>query len=79
MINDLIKRLRKAADALDSLLEFNPNENKEVMNSIVEGFNDRVKKKKKHWTQLPKNKAKLAKVIKKLQKARLEKSLKGKK
>lgn len=73
MINDLIKRLRKAADVLEALLDFDPATNtvavKEIHKSIAQ-----VKKGKsyngKHWTQLPKNRAKMKQAIKKMQKAK---------
>jgi ElaB/YqjD/DUF883 family membrane-anchored ribosome-binding protein len=67
MINELIKKLRKAADALDSLLDGEPKHNKAVEKAIRKSIAKRVKP---HWTQLPKNKAKMKKAIRKMRAAK---------
>jgi hypothetical protein len=81
VINDLIKRLRKAADALDSLLEVDINSNIEaarlIGNKMDRKFNQKDRKnfiakytlkgekKKKHWTQTRKGKKLLSRKMKK--------------
>jgi hypothetical protein len=101
VINELIKKLRKAADVLDDLLESVPENNKEIANIIGKRVTPKtlymtkgqtpnrkqflkiwtdqstpkskyghpIKSKKKHWTQLPKNRAKVLAKIKLMQKA----------
>lgn len=64
MINELIKRLRKAADVLDELLESNPSHNGKAKQSILKAMAKPEKRKYKkskalHWTQRPENKKKL--------------------
>lgn len=77
-INDLIKRLRKAADALDSLLDSDFNSNIEAarligdkvernLNRPISIHKKRKKytRTKKHWTQTAKGKKLMSKSMKK--------------
>ena len=73
MINDLIRKLRKAADVLEDLLDFDPASNIKAVKSIHKSI-AKVNKKRsyngKHWTQQPKNKAKLMRVVSHMKKAK---------
>jgi len=73
MINDIIKRLRKAADVLEELLDFNPASNIKAVKKIhkaIEKVNKKRRYNGKHWTQQPKNKAKLMRVVNHMKKAK---------
>jgi hypothetical protein len=91
MINDVIKRLRKAADALEQLLDIYPESNSHAAKQIqkrVKPFSKTFTykpikflggvtkgykyKKGTHWTQNPKNRAKMLKNINKGWKARVK-------
>ena len=61
-IEKFIKKLRRAADALDELYIDDSSENRKV--AQVEILEDKKKRKKKHWTQTPEGKLKMAKIIK---------------
>jgi hypothetical protein len=63
MINELIKKLRKAADVLDDLLDQNPSHNgkaKRAIHKAIEKVTKKKKSKAKHWTQRPENKKRFA-------------------
>ena len=60
-IEKFIKKLRRAADALDELYIDDSSENRKV--AQVEILEDKKKRKKKHWTQTPEGKLKMAKII----------------
>ena len=50
MINELVKKLRKAADALDDLLESIPSNNHKAVAKIHKAMDKGYNKgKKKHW------------------------------
>jgi hypothetical protein len=64
MISDFVKRLRKAADVLEDLLDTgNPFDNPKIAKKIIKNKPVKTVKTKKHWTQLPKNKARVKKML----------------
>ena len=78
MINELIKKLRKAADVLDDLLDSFPENNKKAAKSIrksmeisLNGSSPVVekrkykKKKKPHWASTPEGKLRMSMLMKK--------------
>lgn len=70
----LAKKLRQAANILDDLLYESGNENQTTASEIVKRHTRKPKFRYHgtHWTQLPKNKAKLRKMVKASAKARKE-------
>jgi dTDP-D-glucose 4,6-dehydratase len=68
MLNEIIKKLRKAADALDELLETEPKHNKAVVTAIHKSIDKQIKERKKykkyvHWTKKRNGKAKMRKAV----------------
>ena len=71
----LAKKLRDAADVLDNLLYESERENRTTAKSIIKKYKKHKKHKGyhgTHWTQLPKNRAKLSKMIKDSTRTRME-------
>jgi len=82
VINDLIKRLRKAADALDGLLDVSITVNTKAARLIGNKVEQNLKGKKrgkyklkgKHWTQTSKGRKKMSNSMKKMWAKRNEKA-----
>ena len=81
VINEFIKKLRKAADALDELLAFDSSNHSSARKKIEAAIIQEPEKKERkstkgfkysgtHWTQKPENKARLSKMLRKGSKAR---------